>query len=110
MTVKGHTLPPAFSEMITASKRPVLVDFWADWCGPCRTVTPVLARIAQEYRGRLLTIKVNVDEKQDVAAQYQVQSIPTLILFWQGKPVMTVVGARSFEELKEQIEMHWPGD
>ena len=98
----------SFQDLITSSGKPVLVDFWATWCGPCQMVAPVVEQLAKEYRDRMVTIKVHVDEKPRIAGQYQVQSIPTIMLFWKGQPVMRTMGARPYEELKQQIEANWP--
>jgi thioredoxin len=108
MTVKKADPPQSFQDLITTADQPVLVDFWAAWCGPCRIVAPVMEKIAREYKGRLVTVKVNVDEKPQVAGQYQVQSVPTIMLFWKGQPVMRTMGTRSYEEMKTQIDLNWP--
>lgn len=99
-----QNLPKSFYELINKSPLPVLVDFWAEWCGPCRQVSPAVQKIAQEYKERLLTVKVNVDEKQHVAAQYQIQSIPTIMLFRNGQVVMRLTGAYPYEAIKAEID------
>ena len=104
----NKTLPRSFFELIETSDTPVLVDFWAEWCGPCHMVAPVVKRIAEEYRGRLTTIKVDVDRKQKIASRYGIASIPTLMMFWRGQPVMRLQGAHPYEALKAQIEANWP--
>jgi len=81
----------AFSDLINGDK-PVLVDFYADWCQPCHILTPIVARIAKAYEGRVKVVKVNVDKNQKVAQQYGVRGIPTLILFHKGQPVWRQVG------------------
>jgi thioredoxin 1 len=101
-------LPRSFSELITTWDKPVLVDFWAAWCLPCRAVSPVVEQIAKAYSGRLITVKVNVDEKQHIAAQHQIASIPTVMLFWKGQALLRIVGVQSFDEIKQQIDTHWP--
>ncbi len=80
-----------------------LVDFYADWCGPCRTMTPILEQVAKEMQGKVTVVKVDVDQAQSVAGTYQVNSIPTLILFKDGKEVGRVVGVREANTLKEFI-------
>lgn len=97
-------LPTSFNQLIQQSELPVVVDFWAEWCGPCKMVSPSLERIAKEYRGKLLVVKINVDEKPQIALQYQIQSIPTIMMFQNGQAVMRLVGAQSYESLKQQIQ------
>jgi thioredoxin 1 len=98
----------SFYELIGGSERPVLVDFWAEWCGPCRMVSPVIERLAREYSGRLTTVKVNVDRKPEIAGRYQVTSIPTIMMFWRGEPVMRLQGAQPYQAIRQQIETSWP--
>ena len=86
----------------------LLVDFWAEWCGPCRMVGPTIERLAKDYTGRLLTVKVNVDRRPQVAERYEVQSIPTIMLFWQGEPVMRLLGAQGYESIRREIEKFLP--
>ena len=85
----------SFPNDVLNSEKPVLVDFWATWCGPCKMVTPVLEEIASENGEKLTIVKLDIDENPDTALSYQVMSIPTLILFQAGKPVKTIVGAKS---------------
>jgi thioredoxin 1 len=101
-------LPKSFEELISTSDLPVLVDFWAAWCGPCRMVSPVIEQLAKEYSGRLITIKINIDEKQHIAAKYEVSSIPTIMMFFKGQPLMRIVGAQSAAQIRQQINASWP--
>ena len=93
-----------FSEIVTQAKTPVLVDFWAPWCAPCRMVAPVVDELAGEYEGRVSFGKVNVDENPKIASQYGIMSIPTLILFKDGQPVSNIVGFRPKDELKKSLD------
>jgi thioredoxin len=106
--VSRSKLPKSFDDLIRSSDKPVLVDFWAEWCGPCKMVAPVIKQIASEYSGKLITIKINIDKKPDIAARYQIQSIPTIMMFWKGTPIMRAMGAQPYSKLKSQIESNWP--
>jgi len=103
-------LPGSFFELVRVSDMPVLVDFWAEWCGPCRTVSPAIERLAREYSGRILTVKVNVDRKPEVAQAYEVQGIPTIMLFWKGEPRMRLTGAYPYDAIRQNIKENWPGE
>ncbi|MDD6212730.1 MAG: thioredoxin [Clostridiales bacterium] len=92
-----------FAKRIIQAKEPVLVDFYADWCGPCRKIGPVMERLAEKYEGKLIVGKVNVDENPGIAREYHVQSIPYLVLFSQGEVKETSLGAVSSRTLEEMI-------
>jgi thioredoxin 1 len=92
-----------FDEELFETKLPVLVDFWADWCGPCRTMGPVIEEIAEEFEGQLKVAKLNVDDNPGAASFYGIRGIPTMILFKEGKPVEEVIGAVPKEHLVEVI-------
>jgi len=83
-----------FEEEVLQSEKPVIVDFWAEWCGPCHAVAPVLDKIAEERAGELKLVKINVDEEQELMIRYGVQSIPTIVLFRDGEPAAAVIGAQ----------------
>jgi thioredoxin 1 len=93
-----------FDELVLKSKMPVLVDFWAPWCGPCRMVAPIVDELAKEYDGKITFYKLNVDDNQPTAQKYGVMSIPALIVFKNGKPVSNIVGYRPKPELKKNLE------
>ena len=93
-----------FEQEVLNSDIPVLVDFWATWCGPCRMVAPIVAQIAEEMAGKVKVCKVDVDENQELAMRYKVASIPTLILFKNGEAVTGMVGARPKEAILEMLK------
>jgi thioredoxin 1 len=93
----------AFQKTVLESSLPVIVDFWAPWCGPCKMVAPILDKIAKEYAGQLLVAKVNTDENSDHAIQYGVQGIPTMLFLFGGKVVNRQVGALPEPMLREII-------
>lgn len=92
-----------FDEVVLKASVPVMVDFWAPWCGPCRMVGPVVSQIAEEQDGKLIVGKVNVDEQEELASRYNVMSIPTIMIFKNGELVKTSVGAKSKEGLEELL-------
>jgi thioredoxin 1 len=93
-----------FAKEVLESPTPVLVDFWAEWCGPCKMIAPVLDELAEEFAGKARIGKVDVDADQELAAQYRVTSIPTLLFFKNGQVVEQLVGAKSKRELKASLE------
>ncbi len=93
-----------FEKTVLEAEKLVLVDFWAEWCAPCRMVAPVVEEISEEYEGDLQVTKVNVDQNQQVAVEYGVRSIPTLAFFKNGEMVERVVGFKPKEELKKMID------
>jgi thioredoxin len=96
----------SFQTEVLQSKLPVLVDFWAAWCGPCRAIAPAIEEIANEYAGRLKVVKLDTEESQDVAIQYNVTGIPTLILFKDGQVVERLLGAHPKPVVISKIERH----
>ena len=107
MSEKIVTLSDAtFDEHVKSSDFPVLVDFWAEWCGPCKMISPVLEEIAQEHEGKLQIGKLNIDDNLDVTRRFDVMSIPTLILFKDGEPQLRLIGAKPKGQLIEEISAY----
>ncbi|MCS7101742.1 MAG: thioredoxin TrxA [Burkholderiaceae bacterium] len=99
-----HVSDATFESEVLKSDRPVLVDYWAEWCGPCRMIAPILDEVAGEYKGRLTVAKLNVDENQQIPAKYGIRGIPTLMLFKNGTVAGTKVGALSKSQLQSFID------
>ena len=93
-----------FEDEVSNSTLPLLVDFWAEWCGPCKTLTPILEELSSELENKIQIAKVNLDENQDLAAKFSIRSIPTLLLFKNGELIDTKVGLLPKNDLSEWIE------
>jgi thioredoxin 1 len=106
MSAAAQVTDSSFEQDVLKSEIPVLVDFWAPWCGPCRMVAPVVDEIAQQYDGKLKVVKVNTDENPTVASQYGIRSIPTLMIFKGGQRVDMVVGAVPKTTLATTLEKY----
>ena len=104
MSAAASVTKSDFDKEVLQAKEPVLVDFWAVWCGPCRAISPAVDAIAAEYAGKAKVLKVNVDEEPEIAGKYGVQSIPTLIVFKGGVPVDQVVGLVPKENISAKID------
>ena len=97
-----------FDETIKSNNTPMVIDFWAEWCGPCRTIAPVLSEIAAEQKGKLTVAKLNVDEHGDIAQRYNVMSIPTLLVFDKGEIKKRLVGAKGKSQLLQELAEFLP--
>jgi len=102
----NHITDNGFSTDVLAASTPVLVDYWAEWCGPCKMIEPALHEAAEAYAGRLKVAKLNIDENQAIPGQYGVRGIPTLMLFKDGEVVATKVGALSKSQLTQFLDSH----
>ena len=103
MSVKSIKEKEFESEVINSDK-PVLIDFWAEWCGPCKEIAPILEEIADEMQDTIKVVKINIDENPNIPNKYGIQSIPTMIIFKKGQPISTKIGAAIKSEVKTWIE------
>jgi thioredoxin 1 len=101
-----HTSDASFENDVLKSNTPVLVDFWAEWCGPCKAIAPILEELAPAYEGKVRIVKLNVDENGATGAKFNIRSIPTLLLFHQGKVVATKIGAVPQSQLRAFLDGH----
>ncbi|MBN3949228.1 MAG: thioredoxin [Nostoc sp.] len=106
MSTAAQVTDSSFKQEVLDSDVPVLVDFWAPWCGPCRMVAPVVDEISEQYKGQIKVVKVNTDENPNVASQYGIRSIPTLMIFKGGQKVDMVVGAVPKSTLASTLEKY----
>jgi thioredoxin 1 len=95
-----HTSDASFDNDVLKSSTPVLVDFWAEWCGPCKAIAPILEELAPLYEGKIRIVKLNVDDNGATGAKFNIRSIPTLLLFYQGKVIATKIGALPKAQLR----------
>ncbi len=94
----------SFKDEVLSSNEPVLVDFWAEWCGPCRSLTPIVEELSEEFKGKVKVAKIDIDANQEVSVEYGIRNIPTLLFFKNGQVVDKVVGVQPKEKLAERLQ------
>lgn len=99
-----HVSDTSFDEDVLNSALPVLIDYWAEWCGPCKMIAPILEEVAEEYAGKIKTVKINIDDNPQAPTKYGIRSIPTLMVFRDGEVLGTKIGAVSKSQLTEFID------
>lgn len=106
MNMATHITKSNFESVVMKADKPVLIDFWAEWCGPCRMLGPTIEKLAENYSDKAVIGKVNVDEENELAYRYGVRSIPTVVLIKNGKVVDQTVGVRSYETFVQMLDKH----
>ncbi|MGE5480204.1 MAG: thioredoxin [Chloroflexota bacterium] len=101
-----HVTDETFDFEVTKSDKPVLIDFWATWCGPCRMIAPIIEELAVEYDGKIKVCKLDVDNNQNTAMQFGIRSIPTLLIFKNGEVVDSIIGAVPKQQIVNRLEFH----
>ncbi len=101
-----HVTDSSFEQDVLKADKPVIVDFWAEWCGPCKVIAPILDELAGGYKDKMIVAKIDIDQNQEMPVKYGVRGIPTLILFHNGDVVATKVGAASKSQLEAFIDSH----
>ena len=96
----------SFSDIVLNTDRPVVLDFWAEWCGPCKAISPILEELADDFLEKVIIAKMNVDDNQETPAKFNIRSIPTLILFKQGSSIKTITGGQSKSDLTNLLNQH----
>ena len=99
-----HIDTVSFKKEIIDSKKPVLVDFWAEWCGPCRMLTPTIDKIAEAYKDKIKVVKINTDDSPEIASEYHINAIPSVFIFMNGTPVEQMVGVQPYEAYAKAID------
>ncbi len=105
---QSEQYPPRFHELLHLSKKPILANFRAEWCAPCKSLGPELTKLAHEYKNRLMIVRIDIDRHPEIAQAFEVNSIPTILLFDKTLIMMRLVGAHDYETLRREVDRHCP--